>query len=123
MSFDVQAFPPSGPRTVSEVHQLLDAEEQRWITGTDDRLPALGPEMAWFVDEIKRRWPSLEDDPGSPWSVSPDWQPTTGGGTGFAVVWSRADEMYTAILEIAAHANVIIYDSQVPEVVLPPGLT
>ena len=79
--------------------------------------------MAWFVDEIKRRWPSLEDDPGSPWSVSPGWQPSTGGGTDFAVVWSRADEMYTAILEIAAHANVIIYDPQVPEVVLPPGLT
>jgi hypothetical protein len=31
--------------------------------------------------------------------------------------------MYTAILEIAAHANVIIYDPQVPEVLLPPGLT
>jgi hypothetical protein len=123
VSFDLQAFPPSGPRTVSEVRRLLDAEEQRLVTGTDDPPPALGPEMAWFVDEIKRRWPSLEDDPGSPWSVSPGWQPTTGGWTGFAIVWSRADEMYTAILEIAAHANVIIYDPQVPEVLLPPGLT
>jgi hypothetical protein len=123
VSFDLQAFPPSGPRTVSEVRQLLDAEEQRLVTGIDDPLPPLGPEMAWFADEIKRRWPSLEDDPGSPWSVSPDWQPTTGGGTGFAIVWSRADEMDTAILEIAAHANVIIYDHQVPEVLLSPGLT
>jgi hypothetical protein len=123
VSFDLQAFPPSGPRTVLEVRQLLDAEEHRLVTGTDDPLPPLGPEMAWFVDEIKRRWPSLEDDPGSPWSVSPGWQPTTGGGTGFAIVWSRADEMYTAILEIAAHAKVIIYDPQVPEVLLPPGLT
>lgn len=123
MSFDLQAFPPSGPRTVSEVRQLLDAEEQRLITGTDDRLPPLGPEMAPFVDEIKRRWPYLEDDPGSPWSVLPDCQPTTGGGTGFGVVWSRADEVYTAILEIAARANVIIYDPQLPEVILPPGLT
>lgn len=102
---------------------MLEADEQRFITGTDDPLPPLGPEMARFVDEIKRRWPSLEDDPGSPWSVSPDWQPTTGSGTGFAIVWSRADEMYAAILEIAARANVIIYDRQVPEVILPPGLT
>jgi len=123
VSFDLHAFPSAGPRTVLEVRQLLDAEEQRLVTGTGDPLPPFGPEMAWFVDEIKRRWPSLEDDPGSPWSVSPGWQPATGGGTGFAVVWSRADEMYTAILEIAAHANVIIYDPQVPEVVLPPGLT
>jgi hypothetical protein len=47
----------------------------------------------------------------------------TGGGTGCAIIWSRADEMYTAVLEIAARANVIIYDPQVPEVILPPGLT
>lgn len=123
MSFDLRAFPPSGPRTVSEVRQLLDAEEQGLVIGTDNPLPPLEPDMAWFVNEIKRRWPSLEDDPGSPWSVSPDWQPATGGGTGLAIVWSRVDEMYTAILEIAAHANVIIYDPQVPEVILPPGLT
>jgi hypothetical protein len=123
VSFDLEAFPPSGPRTVSEVHQLLDAEEQRLITGADDPLPPLGPEMARFIDEIKRRWPSLEDDPDSPWSVSPNWQPTIGSGTGFTIVWSRADEMYTAILEIAARANVIIYDPQLSEVILPPGLT
>jgi hypothetical protein len=78
VSFDLQAFPPSGPRTVSEVRRLLDAEERRLVTGTDDPLPPLGPEMTWFVDEIKRRWPSLQDDPGSPWSVSPDMQPATG---------------------------------------------
>ena len=46
----------------------------------------------------------------------------TGGGTGFAIVWSRADEMYTAVLEIAARTNVIIYDPQAGEVILPPGL-
>jgi hypothetical protein len=124
VSFDLNAFPPSGPRTVWEVRQLLDAEEQRLVTGADDPLPPFGPEMARFVDEIKRRWPSLEDDPdSSPWSVSPGWQPMTGGGTGCNIIWSRADEMYTAILEIAARANVIIYDPQVPEVILPPGLT
>jgi hypothetical protein len=124
VSFDLYAFPPTGPRTVSEVRQLLDAEEQGLITGADDALPPLGPEMARFKDEIERRWPSLEDDPdNSPWSVSPDWQPMTGGGTGFAVGWSRADETYTAIVEIAARTNVIIYDPQGPEVILPPGLT
>jgi hypothetical protein len=123
VSFDLDAFPPSGPRTVWEVRQLLDAEEQRLVTGADDPLPPLGPEMARFVNEVEQRWPSLEDDPGSPWSVSPGWQPMTGGGTGCAIIWSRADEMYTAILEIAGRANVIIYDPQVPEVILPPGLT
>ena len=110
-------------RTVWEVRQLLDAEEQQLVTGADDPLRPLGPEMARFVNEVERRWPSLEDAPGSPWSVSPDWQPMTGGGTGCAIIWSRADEMYTATLEIAARANVMIYDPQVPEVILPPGLT
>ena len=122
VSFDLQAFPPSGPRTVPEVLQVLDAEEQRLITGTDDALPPFDREMTQFVDEIRRRWPSLEDHPESPWSVSPDWKPMTGGGTGFAIVWSRADEMYTAVLEIAARTNVIIYDPQAGEVILPPGL-
>lgn len=122
MSFDLYAYPPSGPRTVWEVRQLLDAEEQRLITGADDALPPFGPEMTRFVNEIKRRWPSLEDDRGSPWSVSPRWEPMTGGGTGFTIVWSHADEMYTATLEIAARTNVIIYDPQIPEVILPPGL-
>ena len=80
--------------------------------------------MARFVDEIKRRWPSLEDDPNSsPWSISPNWQPTTGAGAGVNIVWARANEMYMAILEIAARTNVIIYDPRVPEVILPPGLT
>jgi hypothetical protein len=102
----------------------MDAEEQRLITTTHDALPPLGPEMVRFKDEIERRWRSLEDDPdGSPWSISPLWQPMTGGGTGFNIVWSRAHEMCTAILEIAARTNVIIYDPQVPEVILPPGLT
>jgi len=121
VSFDLDAFPPSGPRTVWEVRQLLDAEEQRLVTGADDPLPPFGPEMARFVNEVERRWPSLEDDPDSPWSVSPGWQPMTGGRTGCTIRWSRADETYTAILEIAARANVIIYDPQVPEVILPPG--
>ena len=115
------AFPPSGPRTVAEVRLLLDAEEERLVTGTDEVLPPFGPEMTQFIDEIRERWRSLEDEPDSPWSVSPGWEPMTGGGTGFTIVWSRADEMYAAILEIAARANVIIYDPQAGEVILPPA--
>jgi hypothetical protein len=123
VSFDLKAFPPSGPGTALEVRWLLDAEQQRLINETDDALAPFGSETTQFVDEIRRRWPSLEDNPDSPWSVSPDWKPMTGGGTGFAVAWSRADEMRTAILEIAARSNAIIYDPQAGEVILPPGLT
>ena len=42
MSFDLDAFPPSGPRTALEVGRLLDAEEQRLINGTDDALRRSG---------------------------------------------------------------------------------
>jgi len=38
VSFDLYAFPSSGPRTVLEVCQLMDAEEQRLLTGADDVL-------------------------------------------------------------------------------------
>ena len=122
MSFDLHAFPPSGPRTVAEVHQLLEAEEQRLVSGVGDVIPPPGPEMACFLDELERQWPSLEEDPdGSPWSNYPLWFPVMGGGTAFGIRWSRADEMRKAILEIAARTNVIIYDRQIPEVISPPG--
>ena len=126
------AFSPAGPRTVSEVRLLLDEEEQRLvdeelglISGPDDALRALGPEMARFLDELQRRWPSLEDDPErSPWSCSPLWQPTIGGhaieAIGMAIRWSRAGEMYDAIVEIAARAGVIIWDHQSAEVICQP---
>jgi hypothetical protein len=42
VSFDLQAFPPSDPRTVPEVRQLLDAEEQRLVSSTGDALPPFG---------------------------------------------------------------------------------
>jgi hypothetical protein len=82
--------------------------------------------MGRFLDELERRWPSLEEDPyGSPWSCSPLWQPAIGGqaieAIGMAIRWSRTEKMYPAIVEIAAGSNVIIYDPQVPEVICPPG--
>jgi hypothetical protein len=132
VSFDLTAFSPNGPRTVSEVRRLLDDEEQRLVaeelglgSGTDDVLLAPDPRMVRFLDELERRWPWLEEDPhGSPWSCSPLWQPAIGGraieAIGMAIRWSRTEEMYSAIVEIAAANNVIIYDPQVPEVICPP---
>ncbi|HEY1914584.1 MAG TPA: hypothetical protein VGH27_03320 [Streptosporangiaceae bacterium] len=121
MSFDLYAFPPAGPRTVSEVHQLLEDEEERLASEEGDVLPPPGPAMAQFLAELERRWPSLEDDPaGSPWSTWPLWQPMAGGGTGLNIAWSRADEVYTAVLEIAAGTKVIIYNPQDAEVIPPP---
>lgn len=40
---------------------------------------------------------------------------------GMAIRWSRAEEMYAAIVEVAAGQNVVIYDSQEGEVICPPG--
>jgi hypothetical protein len=86
VSFDLHAFPPSGPRTVAEVHQLLEAEEQRLVSGAGDVIPPPGPEMARFLNELERQWPSLEEDPdGSPWSNYALWFPVMGGGTAFGI--------------------------------------
>jgi hypothetical protein len=83
MSFDLLVFPPSGPSTVAEVRRLLDAEEQRLIGGADSALPPLGPEVARFMDEIKHRWPSLEDDPDAvPGPSSPVGNPRSVAGPG-----------------------------------------
>jgi hypothetical protein len=121
VSFDLYVFPPAGPRTVAEVFQLLDAEEQRLASRAGNPLPPPEPGMVRFLAELERRWPSLEDDPdGSPWSSWPLWEPMLGGGTALNISWSRADEMYEAILQIAARTRVIIYNPQIPEVVPPP---
>jgi hypothetical protein len=75
VSFDLFVSPPSGPATVPEVRQLMEAEEQRLENHADSVLPPPGPEMARFLGELERRWPSLEDDPdSSPWSSWPLWQ-------------------------------------------------
>jgi hypothetical protein len=119
MSFDLLVFPPYGPRTLDEVHRLL-AEDERRLRGGNGSPPPPGPEMARFLAELERRWPSLEEDPdGSPWSSWPLWQPTLGGGTGLSIRWSQAEVMRAAILDIARSANVIVYDQQSGEVISP----
>lgn len=136
VSFDLYVFPPSGPQTVDGVRSLMEVEEERLLAGESecapsdpavaqrlaelDTLPAPGPGMAQFLDELERRWPTLESDlDGSPWASSPLWQPMIGGGTGLNIVWSQADAMGGALIAIARLCNVIVYDPQSDEVVLP----
>jgi hypothetical protein len=98
----------------------MEAEEQRLGSDTGDELSPPCTQMTRFLDELERRWPSLEDDPdGSPWSSWPLWQPMAGGGTGLNIAWSHADSMRPAILEIAARTNVIIYDPQSDQLIHP----
>lgn len=44
------------------------------------------------------------------WAGRDCWQPTD-GGTGLTILWSRAEEMRTAILEIATRTNAIICEA------------
>jgi hypothetical protein len=121
MSFDLRVYPPSGPTTLDEVDQLAEADEQAPI---DQEYPPPAPEMASFLTELERGWPSLEDDvEASPWSSWPLWQPITGGGTDLNIRWPHAASMLAAILEIAARTNVIVFDPQSGQVILPPGFT
>jgi hypothetical protein len=121
MSFDLRVYPPTGPATLDEADQLEAADEDAPI---DEEYPPPGPEMASFLTELERGWPSPEDDvKACPWSSWPLWQPITGGGTDLNIRWSRAAAMLTAILEIAARTNVIVFDPQSEQVFLPPGRT
>jgi hypothetical protein len=121
MSFDLRVYPPSGPTTLDEVDQLAAADEDAPM---DAEYPPPGPEMASFLTELERGWPSVEDDVNaSPWSSWPLWQPINGGGTDLNIRWPKADSMLAAILEIAARTNVIVFDPQSGQVILPPGLT
>ncbi len=72
VSFDLYAFPAPGPGTGPEARQLLETagvENRRFDHDTAEWFPRPGPEMATFMDELERRWPSLEGDPdGRPWA-------------------------------------------------------
>jgi hypothetical protein len=121
MSFDLRVYPASGPTTLDEAHQLASADEDVAI---DEQFPPPAPEMASFLTELEQGWPSLEDDvEASPWSCWPLWQPLTGGGTELNIRWPNAASMLAAILEIAARTNVIVFDPQSGQLILPPGLT
>jgi len=123
VSFDLYAFPAPGPATVAEALQLLEADEAggclRFDSDTGERLPRPGPQMAKFIEELERRWPSLDDDPDSPWACWPLGAPIVGGGTGFNIRWSYAASVAPAIVEIAARHNVIIYDPQADQLIQP----
>ena len=70
-----------------------------WDSEAGTWLPSPGPEMAAFMDELERRWPSLNDDPdASPWASWPLWQPAGGGGTALNISWSFVDSTAPAIL-------------------------
>jgi len=114
----------------------MEAEEERLSAGEGDytpddpeiagqlaelgTLPAPGSEMAQFLAELESRWPTLESDPdGSPWASSLLWQPMIGGGTGLNIVWSQAEAMRGDLVDLAGECNVIVYDPQSEEVVLP----
>jgi hypothetical protein len=118
MSFDLRVYPPTGPTTLDEVYRLAEADEQ---APSGEERPPPAPEMASFLAELERGWPSFEDDlEASPWSSWPLWQPITGGGTDLNIQWPHADTMLAVILEIAARTNVIVFDPQSDQVFLPP---
>jgi hypothetical protein len=107
---------------VAEVHQLLETEEVedlRFDRDTRSWLPPPGPQMAKFVAELEKGWPSLDDPEGSPWSSWPLWAPVAGGGTGLNIGWSWAASAMPAIPEIAARTNVVIYDPQAAKLIRP----
>jgi hypothetical protein len=123
VSFDLYAFPAPGPATVAEARKLLKNEDLSWDSEAGTWLPSPGPEMAAFMDELERRWPSLNDDPDdSPWASWPLWQPAEGGGTALSISWSFVDSTVPAILEMAARADMIIYDPQTGELTRPRAL-
>jgi hypothetical protein len=98
-----------------------EIEDLRFDSDMGCWFPPPCPQMATFIDELERQWPSLETDPeGSPWSSWPLWQPMAGGGTALNISWSAADSAVPVILEIAGRAEVIIYDPQTDELVPPP---
>lgn len=118
MSFDLNVFPPTGPTTLGEIHRMQETDEGlEGSPGNDSSSP--DPEMAAFIAELERRWPTLEGDPSaSPWSSSL-WLPPAGAGTELNIQWQHAEAMRPAILKIAARANVIVYDPQADDLVMP----
>jgi hypothetical protein len=70
------------------------------------------PRIREYVQALLARWPDLEEDLDSPWSVSPLMDSAIGSFIYFPMAWSMADEASAFAAEVARQHGLVCYDPQ-----------
>jgi hypothetical protein len=114
VSLDLYVFDGDVPDDEATIGEWLE-DDSRWGA-------SLTPRLATFVDELERRYPSLDDDPdNSPWASWPLTQTMVDGRCcGFNIVWSQSERMSAEMRSLCGEHGLTLYDPQ-ESVVLRPG--
>jgi hypothetical protein len=108
VSFDLYIWREDQPVTAAEARAKLE----RWADGGQD-LFATHPAVGWFYDALLDRFPPLESlndediDRLGVWSMTPERSDAI---VAISCVWSRADEVGTAVLTFAAEHGLVCYE-------------
>ncbi|MGA3295739.1 MAG: hypothetical protein ABSE45_17375 [Candidatus Acidiferrales bacterium] len=118
MSFDLAVWKADDPGlTDSDAGkiflQLCDGAHEGW--------PA-APEVEAFYRELTQRYPELDDLPeeevdNCPWSARLD---RSAHHVIMTVVWSRADEIRSVVLDLAGKHSLLLFDPQEGKIIRPP---
>jgi len=75
--------------------------------------PQVGPE---WLEEMRKKRPAPED---SPWAATLD---PHGSGIALSITWSNVEQVAPVVVDLAARANLLVYDPQNSRVFAPPAL-
>jgi hypothetical protein len=120
MSFDLAAWKDDDNGTLPS-----DSEAREiYLKLCNDACGAglVAPGIEEFYTELTRRYPEIDDVPEEevdkcPWSLLLN---RSGHHVVMSAVWSPADEIRSAALELAKKHNLILFDPQKGKVVWPP---
>lgn len=119
MSFDLWVWREDGPVTAEAAGEKYDALDEQEPEGEpDERVTA-------FYKELTDRYPELyvltdDDVDSSPWSDDPG---ISAAGVFLCIVWSRAEEMLSSVIALAARHGLVCFDLGADVVYNPPGMT
>src|SRR5260370_30319431 len=75
--------------------------------------PQAGPE---WLEEMRKKRPAPED---SPWAATLD---PHGSGIALSITWSKVEMVVLVVVDLAARANLLVFDPQSSRVFAPPAL-
>jgi len=104
VSFDLAVWEADHPLSAAEAANTFNAlcEGEFEFAPTSARIVS-------FLQEVNERWPDGNDDNG-PWASWPLESGLTPSGLVVNIVFSRADEVLTSFIQLAAKHGLVLYD-------------
>ncbi|QDT35930.1 hypothetical protein [Stratiformator vulcanicus] len=119
MNYDVSLWYSDRLLTAAEAEDVFG----RLIEGDPTAAPGF-PGVAAFFRELTSRYPPLEDCPAEaigdyPWAAGPTANARL---VSVSIRFAHLEEIYPALIELAAKHDLVMFDPQIPDVIDPPRL-